>query len=174
MSLRITGPDGRELVDVDMSPEQFATALVGQSNTPCTVRRYWSVDDDTVMLTERVRQPESIRKRMEKRLKHRLGEQADALRKVAEEMEAQAETKKPARKTQLNEWAERVGRATDYTAANAAFTISQAREEISSIMESAAIQFIGQQHLTPKSLYDAAGPALEMDDSPKQIESKSE
>ena len=95
--------------------------------------------------------------------KHRLGEQAEALRKVADEMSAQAETKKPARKTMLNDWAERVARATEHTAANAAFTVDQAREEITGIMESAAIQFIGQSNLDPKSLYDAAGPALAMD-----------
>jgi hypothetical protein len=164
VSLRITSPDGRCICEVDMSPEQFATALVGNADTPCTLRSYWSLIDESVLLTERVRRPESIRKRMEKRLKHRLGEQADALRKIAEEMEERAETGKAAGKTLQREWAERVARATEHSASNAAFTVEQAREEITGIMESAAIQFISQQNLDPKTLYDAAGPALEMGD----------
>jgi len=164
VSISISNPDGRQICDITMSPEQFAMALVGNSHTPCTLGRYWSITDDSVMLTERVREPESIRKRMEKRLKHRLKEQTDALRKVVEEMATQAESGKPARKTMLRDFAERVARAAEYTAANAAFTVDQAQEEITGIMESAAIQFLGQQNLDAKTLWAAGGPALGMDD----------
>ena len=160
VSITITGPDGRRLVEIMMSPEQFASALVGNSHTPCTASRYWSTNEDSVQLTERVRPPQSIRKRMEKRLNHRLSEQAEALQEVAREMEEQAESGKPARKTQLRGFAARVARAVEHSASNAAFTVDQAREEITSIMESAAIQFLGQQRLEARTLYEAAGPAL--------------
>ncbi len=175
VNITVTGPDGRRLCEVKMSPEQFASALFGNFHTPCTLSAYWSVTDDSVLLRERVRRPVSIRKRMEARLNGRLKEQADALRKVAEEMLEQAESGKPARKVQLKEFAERVARATEHTAANAAFTVNQAREEITGIMESAAIQFIGQQNIDAQTLWAAAGPALSMDeddDEPKRIEQK--
>jgi len=168
--ITITNPDGRRICEVTMSPEQFAMALVGNSHTPCTLSSYWSVTDDAVLLRERVRPPEPIRARMEKRLKHRLGEQADALREIAEELEAQAESGKPARKTQLREFAERVARAVEHSAANAAFTVDQAREEITGIMESAAIQFIGQQSLDQKTLWEAAGPILAPPAETKMLE----
>lgn len=164
VNIVVCGPDGRRICEVIASPEQFAAALFGNSHTPCTLNSYMSLTDDSVRLTERVRPPVSIRKRMAKRLKHRLGEQADALRKVAQEMEDQAASGKPARKTMLRDFAERVGRATEYTEANAAFTIQQAQEEISATVEAAGIQFIGQQTLDPKALWAAAGPALGLDD----------
>lgn len=172
VSITLTSPDGRQLCTVMMSPEQFAMALVGNSHVPCTMVNYWSASEDSVMLCERVRPPESIRKRMEKRLKHRLSEQTEALVEVAQEMFAKADSGKPARKTQLNEFAERVMRAVEHSASNAAFTVDQAREEITSIMESAAIQFLGHQTLDAKTLYEAAGPALSMDDDVKQIDTK--
>lgn len=169
--ITITSPDGRRVCEVAMSPEQFAAALVGNSYTPCTLSHYWSINDENVMLTERARPPVSIRKRMEKRLRHRLKEQGEALQKVADELVAQAESGKPARKTQLRDLAERLGRAMEHTAANSAFTVDQAREEITGIMESAAIQFIGQQALDAKTLWEAAGPALGTsdDDDPKLL-----
>jgi len=170
VTITVCGPDGRRICEAMMSPEQFASALFGNSHTPCTLSRYWSLSEDSVLLAERVREPVSIRKRMEKRLKHRLKEQADALRKVAAEMVAQADSGKPARKTLLHDFAERVARATEYTASNVAFTIDQAQEEISGIMESAAIQFLGQQALDQQTLWDAAGPALGMATDTKRIE----
>jgi hypothetical protein len=160
----LSTPDGRQLCMAYMSPEQFASALFSNSSAPCTLARYWSIDEDSVQLTERVRPPESIRKRMEKRIKHRMKEQRDAIREIVEELTEQAASGKPARKTQLKDLAERLARACEYFAGNAAFTVDQAREEITSIMESAAIQFVGQQNLDARTLYAAAGPALAMDD----------
>lgn len=170
VSIGISSPDGRQLCEVWMSPEQFASALFGNSSQPCTLSRYWSATDHAVMLTERVRPPVSIRKRMKARLKHRLKEQSDALLVVAQELEEQAATGKPMRKTKLNELAERVARAVSHSASNAAFTVDQAREEITSIMESAAIQLIGQQTIDAQTLWDIAGPALDMGDDVKQLE----
>jgi ribosomal protein S20 len=167
VNISISDPDGRRLCEVMMSPEQFASALFGNSHTPCTLSRYWSITDENVLLTERVRQPESIRKRMEKRLKHRLKEQNEALRTIIEEIQAQAESGKPARKTMLKDLATRIDRAVSHSAANAAFTVDQAREEITGIMESAAIQFLGQQSIDAETLWEAAGPALEMSDEPE-------
>ncbi len=162
VSITITNPDGRRICDVMMSLEQFALALVGMSHTPCTLSSYWSISDESTLLTERVRPPVSIRKRMEKRLKHRLQEQTDALLALVKEMREQAESGKPARKTQLRDLAERVERAVEHSASNSAFTIDQAREEVTSIMESAALQFLGHRNLDPKTLWEAAGPALGM------------
>jgi len=164
VALDVTGPDGRRLCRVEMSPEQFAAALFGNSHTPCTLNSYWSLTDDSVRLRERVRPPSSIRKRMEKRLKHRLSEQAEALKEVANEMYTRAATGKAAGKTLQREWAEKIARACEYSSANSAFTIQQAHEEISSVMESAAIQFLAQQGIASEQLWGIAGPALGMDD----------
>jgi hypothetical protein len=172
VSVSFTNPDGRQLCEAMMSPEQFAAALFGNSHTPCTMSRYWSTAEDQVQLTERVRNPESIRARMEKRLKHRLAEQEKRLRKIAEEMIEQAESGKPARKTQLRDLARAINLSLEHSASNAAFTVDQAREEITSVMESAAIQFLGQRNIDAETLWAAAGTALDMGDAPKQIETK--
>ena len=167
VAIDLTTPDGRHLATAMCSPEQFAAALFSNSHTPCTLTRYWSVSDEDIMLTERVRPPQSIRKRMEARLKSRLQEQTDALREVAAEMKAQAETGKPARKTLLNDLADRIDRAISHSAANAAFTVDQAREEVTGIVESAALQFLGQQALDQHALWEVAGPALGMRGEPE-------
>jgi hypothetical protein len=170
VAIDLTTPDGRHLATAMCSPEQFAAALFGNSHTPCTMTRYWSIHDEDVMLAERVRPPQSIRKRMEARLKHRLKEQEDALHEIVEEIAAQAESGKPARKTKLLDLAERIDRAVKHSAANSAFTVDQAREEITGIVESAALQFLGQQSLDQHALWEAAGPALGMnDDEPKSL-----
>jgi len=163
VSVELTTPDGRQLCTAMCSPEQFAAALFGNSHTPCTMQRYWSLSDEDVMLSERVREPQSIRKRMEKRLKHRLKEQEDALHKIVADLVDQAESGKPARKTQLQDLAKRINTAVEHSASNAAFTVDQAREEITGIVESAATQFLGQQSLDHHALWEAAGPALGYD-----------
>jgi hypothetical protein len=160
VSVELSTPDGRQLAVAMCSPEQFASALFGNSATPCTMTRYWSVSDEDVMLKERVRPPVSIRKRMAKRLKHRLKEQEDALHAIVAELAEQAESGKPARKTQLRALAERIGRAVEHSASNSAFTVGQAQEEVTGIVEAAALQFLGQQSLEPHALWEAAGPAL--------------
>ena len=68
----------------------------------------------------------------------------------------------------MRDLAKRVARAVEHSAANAAFTVDQAREEVTGIMESAAIQFMGQRNIDAETLWAAAGPALNMnDDVPK-------
>jgi len=169
VSVELTTPDGRQLAVAMCSPEQFAAALFGNSRTPCTMQRYWSIGDDDVMLRERVRAPQSIRKRMEKRLKHRLKEQEDALHKVVADLVEQAESGKPMRKTALNDLAKRVKMAVEHSASNSAFTVDQAREEITGIVESAATQFLGQQSLDHHALWEAAGQALGYDSEGKLL-----
>lgn len=164
VSIDIVNPDGRLICKVMMSPEQFASALFSNKHTPCTLARYWSLSDDDVLLTERVRPPQSIAKRMEARLKHRLQYHEDLLRKLAEEIEAQAATGKPARKKQLADFAKQVRLSISNSAADSAFTVAQAREEITGIMESAALQFLGQSALDNETLLEAAGPALTMEE----------
>lgn len=159
VKIEVHGPDGRTLVEVLMSPEQFASALFSNSHTPATITRYWSLSDDQVMLTERVRKPASIQERMDARLAGRLEEQEQALYDIAEELKQQADQNKTLRKRALWAYAGRIRQAIEQARSNAAFTVEQAREEISSIMEAAAIQFCGQQ-IDARTLFEIAGRAM--------------
>ena len=162
VSLTVTGPDGRRICDVRMSLEQFASALVSNTHVPCTLSRYWSVSDDNVLLTERVRRPVSIRKRMAARIEGRLQEQDDKIHEIVRELRERADSGKSMSKTMLQDIAKRLSWAAGHSTSNVAFTVGQAQEEITGIMESAALQFIGQQTINPRALWEAAGPALDM------------
>lgn len=132
--IEVTGPDGRELVDINMTMEQFASFLVSQGQTPCTLSSYWSVNDENIRLRERVRPPQTAQDRLRKRIQHRVDEQVAH----AKEVLAALSTGKPLSPTKQAQLAGDIRRVVDHITENAAFTLHQAEEEVAGIVESAA------------------------------------
>lgn len=137
--IRLTTPTGRHYCDVAMTFEQFAAALLSPSDHPCTMTSYWSVNDENVLLKERVKPPESIDKRMEKRLADNLKENDEVLLNVVKQMQESVEAGKAMSKTKLAELIRDLERAHEHRLENSKFVVTQAKEETAKILESAAI-----------------------------------
>lgn len=170
--IQLKTPTGRHYCDVALTFEQFAAALLSPSDHPCTMTSYWSVNDDNVLLKERVKPPESIDKRMEKRLANSLKENDEVLLQVVKEMQESIAAGKAMSKTKLAELVRDLERAHEHRLCNSAFVVSQAKEETAKILESAAIH-LSQQFggaLTPARIAAATNmehllPAPEITDA---------
>lgn len=157
--LTVNSPDGRELVEVALTFDQFASMLVSSMETPCTVDTYWSVTDRCVRLQEVVKPPESVGARMRQRLDTRLDDMRTKLQNMEAELDAQIASGKPMTKTKLQELRKAISIYASHYDSNRDFTVLQAQEEVSSIVEQAAASIAWQHRLSSEEL--AANPHVQ-------------
>lgn len=147
VSMRIHGPDNRLICEIALSLEQFAAALISNSSNPCTLTYYWSVNEENVVLQERVKPPQAVIERMKERLENAI----DRNDKVGSGIEArlkEAVEKGKMGKRDLEELLKDFGIYVDGRKNNATFVVEQALEESSAIVESAAAHIALQHNLT--------------------------
>jgi hypothetical protein len=147
--ISITSPDGRDLCDVSMTFDQFASFLVSNMATPCTVGHYWSINDQCLRLSEVVKPPEDISSRMEQRLRDRLVEMEGRMTAIQTELETQIASGKAMSKTKVAELLKQLRWFMGMLQSNRDFTVEQAREEVASIVEQAACEVAWQHKLDP-------------------------
>jgi len=133
----IDGPNGRTLVEAAMSFGQFASALISNMNIPCTVIGYWSINDENVMLEERVHPPDSITDRMKQRLEDMLANN-DRRGEVIFNTIEEAVEKGRMGKRDLRELAKAMRSYIELRSCNSTFVVEQALKEITQIVEQAA------------------------------------
>lgn len=150
--LAFTSPDGRRLIEVSMTFDQLASLLVSSSHTPCTIEEYWSVTDECVRLQEVVKEPETIHARMAQRLNDRLDDMQTRLDAMTKELDEQIASGKAMSKTKLAELRRDLDVYKVHFGSNRDFTVEQAKEEVSSIVEQAAASIAWQHKLSPEEL----------------------
>lgn len=150
--MEIHGPDGRTLVRVNCSFEQFAAALFSNMQTPCTLESYWSINDDNVLLTERVKPPASITDRMKQRLANNLDEVDERLNDVIKQLTEAAESGKAIGKAKAKELARELAICHEHRRENIPFTVEQAAEETGKILEAAAIHLATKYRTEPDAI----------------------
>lgn len=148
----VRSPDGRKIVDVCMTFDQFAAFLVSNMATPCTVDTYWSITDECVRLQEVVKEPDTIHARMEQRLGDRLDDMHERLNAITDELDEQIAAGKAMSKTKLAEIRKALDVYKSHFGSNRDFTVLQAKEEVSSIVEQAAATIAWQHKLSPEEL----------------------
>lgn len=136
VSIAITAPDGRALVTAD---NQLTSALVSSRAVPCTVSRFWSINNDNIQMSEIVKQPDSVEDRMRKRIGDRLESHGKTVDKLIGILDEQIDSGRPMSKTKLSEIRRELSFYKDTVQNSVAFTTEQASEEISSVVEQAAI-----------------------------------
>lgn len=144
VTISFTGPDGQDLLTAALSFEQFAAALFDTMAKPCTIQRYWSTGEGSVRLREVVRPPASVKDRMKQRLWHTLDENDDQFEKILAELSSAADGKTRLGKTKAREMLRSLEMIRSHREANADFVVEQSLEEVSSIVESAAIHLAQQ------------------------------
>jgi hypothetical protein len=150
VSMEFTSPDGRDLLSVSMTPEQFASFLCSNSHVPCTIERYWSVTEECVRLREVVKKPDTIHQRMEKRLTGRLDDMKARLEAAMAKIQEKIDSGKAMSKTQLSELLFDLDVYRSHFDSNRDFTVTQAHEEVTAIVESAAAA-IAFEHRIPRN-----------------------
>lgn len=156
VSIKITSPDGRDICDISMSFDQFASFLVSNQATPCTLDSYWSVTEDCVLLEEVVKPPMSIKDRMVKRMGNRLDDMRERLSEIITVIQECIANNTPMRKTKLEDLHKRLGWFVRNMEANRDFTILQAKEEVTKLVEGAAWDIALDQRLSPEALMNSA------------------
>lgn len=154
--LTVNSPDGREICVVSLTFDQFASFLVSNSSTPCTIDRYWSVNDQDVHLTEVVKIPDSINNRMSQRLNDRLDESRKSMAELRAEIASHVDSNKSMSKTKLAELHRKLGWFMESFESNRDFTVEQAQEEVSSIVEQAACAIAWEHKLSIDEVLDSA------------------
>lgn len=134
------GPDGQLLAEWGMSYDQFASVLVSNMATPVTLEHYWSLEDNNVALREVVRPPESVRDRMQQRLKDRLGEVDERQVALIQELKAAEATGKPLGKKAIATIIHSLEVMRGNTLSSTDFVVEQAVEETTQVVETAAIR----------------------------------
>lgn len=162
VSIEVANPDGQKIARVALSPEQFASFLIGRSSVPCTLDHYWMIDDDTVALRERVYNPDSILDRMRQRMGDSLKEQDSRLHAIIDSLEETVAAGKPLGKKSTEELIRSLKLAADHRVSGATFVIEQAMEEGSQLAETAAIRVLlaqgtGKEGDVAKSLATSFG-----------------
>lgn len=150
VNIKIISPDGRMVCEVAMTFDQFASFLVTNSSTPCTLDAYWDIDKNSIMLQEVVKEPNTISNRMEQHLDNRLSEMEERLNKIQTTLDEQIATGKAMSKTKLQEIQNELTVYKSHFKSNRDFTIQQAKEELASITEQAAIAIAWNHKLNPK------------------------
>jgi hypothetical protein len=120
--------------------------------TPCTVDSYWSMTPEMVRLQEVVKQPESVHTRLEQRLGDRLDEMRQRLTGVIQDLDNQIATGKAMSKTALQRLRAEINVYLSHFDSNRNFTVEQAKEEVSSIVEQAAATIAWEHKLDPGEL----------------------
>lgn len=169
VSIRIESPDGRDLVDICMTFDQFASFLVSSSATPCTIDRFWSINEGCVRLKEVVHPPESIQNRMKQRLEDRLADAEARLDAVIATLDEAIDAGKAMSKTKLAEIRKELGIFKGHNSSNRDFTVEQAREEVSSIVERAAATIAWDQKIEPRDLLAHPGVQQLLSTSPASV-----
>ncbi len=152
VNLSVHSPDGRELVEVAMTFDQFASFLCSNMATSCTVDTYWSVTDDCLRLQEVVKEPDSIHERMAQRLNNRLDGMRERIATLQRELDEQAASGKAMSKTKVQEVSRQLEIFSSHFDSNRDFTVLQAKEEVSSIVEQAAATIAWNHKLSNEEL----------------------
>jgi len=163
-------PDGRNYGEIAMTYEQFAAAMFSGMDQPCTWMRYWSHNQDNVMLRERVKKPDSIKDRMEKRLRDSLEESDETMREVIDKLQDVAEGRSKLGKRAAADLLATALRAHEHRRSNSSFTVEQALEETTAMVEGAGIYAAILNNVDPDKLKKIGGfnsaagqPTLEID-----------
>lgn len=154
VSIGLITPDGRHYGDIHMTFDQFAAALVSNSHIPCTWSSFWSVEPNNVQLQEVVKVPASIPERMEQRLNNRLDEFRGRVDALADKIQARVDAGKAMPKTELAELLHDIAVLKSHFDSNRDFTVEQAHEEVTSIVEQAAISVAFQHNLSPRQVIE--------------------
>ena len=139
ITITLTTPDGRRYAEAMLTYDQFAAALVSNSEQPCTMHTYWGMTDHTELLTEVVKLPDSIVGRLEQRLEDRIEELAKGVEESIAEAKDRVADGKGLPKSSVEKLIGKVERMAEWYRSNTAFTVSQAVKETTSIVEQAAI-----------------------------------
>ena len=140
--IEITAPDGRRIVEVSLSFDQFARALTTNTHVPCTLDAYWAHANDSVLLTERVRPPVSIRGRMERRLRDLLTEVSEQLRGAGEGAHQRLQDGKAPTKVQAQRLVDAIPDALERLRESADFIVGQGMEEAADGIERCLTQVL--------------------------------
>jgi len=152
ITIRVGAPDGRELVEVALTFDQFASFLVSSMHTPCTVDTYWSHNEQCVRLAEVVKPPESIHDQMEQRLGDRMDEFDRRLDDIVADIQTQASSGKSMAKKAMEKILHDLSICKSYLRSNRDFMVKQARGEVSSIVEQAAASIAWSHKLSQEEL----------------------
>lgn len=156
-------PDGRRYGEVCLTFDQFASALVSNSSTPCTWDNYWGIEKDSILLREVVHKPQSIDERMAERLNDRLNSINERFDALQAKLDEKIESGKAMSKTNLAEVRRELDLLRSALQENRNFTVEQSREEVTSIVEQAAISIALSNNLSAEEIISNAhmGPLLE-------------
>ncbi len=152
ITMHINGPDGRRLVEVGMTFEQFAAALVSNSFIPCTLEAYWSIGEGALLLRERMRPAPSIKERLDKRVRAQFDDKFQWMKDCIKTMEENVAAGKALSKTAQAEMAGRLKNALSQLADTPSYAVERSLEEVTSIVESAAIHLSQTYRLPPEEL----------------------
>lgn len=139
VKITINSPDRRDLVEVAMSYDQFASFLFSNSHVPCTIDSFWSINDRCVRLREVVKVPDSISDRMAQRMDDRLVESESLVDDLLVMLDEQFTAGKSLSKTKISDVLSRLKILKRNMRSNRDFTIHQAKEEVASIIEQAVV-----------------------------------
>jgi hypothetical protein len=160
VTIEVHNPDGRTIARIALSPEQFASFLIGRSSVPCTLDHYWMIDENAVALRERVFNPDSILDRMRQRLNDSISEQDKDLTAIIKSLSENVG--KPIGKKAMEELIKSLQLVAERRKNNTTFVVEQAMEEGSQLAETAAIRVLlaagtGKEAEVAKSLATSFG-----------------
>lgn len=152
IGMEFTTPDGRVYGDISMTFDQFAAALVSNTSTPCTWDDYWGIEQNSIRLKEVVHPPQSIDERMVERLQNRFADIDARFDALKAKLDEKIESGKAMSKTSLVELNRELNLLRSALSANRDFTIEQSREEVTSIVEQAAISVAHNHNLSAEEV----------------------
>jgi len=139
ITIELQTPDGRRYGHVSMSFEQFSRALVTCGHVPCTWDDYWSFEEDTVRLSEVVKEPDDISGRAGQRMADQIKSIQERITGLQIQAQERIDAGKGMSKGMLAEMIKTLGLIRDQFGSNAEFVISQAQEEVTGIAERALV-----------------------------------
>lgn len=145
-------PDGRYYGSFEMSFDQFATALVLPTETPCTWDRYMDVNEHNVWMSEVVNPPQPIKERMADRLVSQLDDVDNKFEEAMTKLREQIDTGKAMSKTKLIDLLRDLEIVKCHADSNRDFVVDQALEETAKIVEGAAITIAMEHGIRPKQI----------------------
>lgn len=137
VAIRITSPDGRELVDVNMTFDQFSSFLLSGREVSCTVNHYWSINDLCTALREVVVEPAPISEKLDKCLEAQYAESDRNLNGILDSLREIVSAGKSLPKTKIAELIKGLEIYRGNAECNHRFIMERAREEVSKMLEQA-------------------------------------
>lgn len=138
VTLHVKDKEGKIVADVALSFEQAARMLLSNGNVPCTLTRYRGADGK--LKVEEVAIPETVHKRMVRRLGTVQEELKDRIADVEQDLYDILNGNKPGGKKAITELLHNIRVLKDHFASNQTYMVSRAEEEMQEIQENAAGQ----------------------------------